>query len=44
MLKFDQVHELPADEAEHYLRVRCYGARRSWLLPIIDFANMVSEY
>lgn len=44
MLKFDHVYELPADEAEHYLRAWCKGARRSRLQPIIDFADMVSEY
>lgn len=44
MLKFDHVYELPADEAEHYLRRWCRGARRSRPQPIIDFADMVSEY
>jgi transposase len=44
MLKFDHVYELPADEAEHYLRTWCRGAKRSRLRPIIDFARMVEEY
>jgi transposase len=44
MLKFDHVYELPADEAEHYLRAWCRGARRSRLGPIIDFADIVREY
>lgn len=44
MLKFDHVYELPADEAEHYLRAWCRGARRSRLGPIIDFADIVAEY
>ncbi|MCA1698830.1 MAG: ISL3 family transposase, partial [Actinobacteria bacterium] len=44
MLKFDHVYELPADEAEHYLRAWCRGAKRSRLGPIIDFARMVEEY
>jgi transposase len=44
MLKFDHVYELPAGEAEHYLRTWCRGAKRSRLGPIIDFARMVEEY
>jgi transposase len=44
MLKFDHVYELSVDEAEHYLRAWCRGARRSRLDPIIDFADMVGEY
>jgi transposase len=44
MLKFDHVYELPADEAEHYLRAWCRGAKRSRLNPIIAFADMVEEY
>ena len=44
MLKFDHVYELPADEAEHYLRAWCRGAKRSRLDPIIAFADMVEEY
>jgi len=44
MLKFDHVYELPAEEAEHYLRAWCRGAKRSRLGPIIDFAEMVQEY
>jgi len=44
MLKFDHVYELPADEAEHYLRTWCRGAKRSRLQPIINFARMVEEY
>jgi len=44
MLKFDHVYELPADEAEHYLRNWCRGAKRSRLQPIINFARMVEEY
>jgi transposase len=44
MLKFDHVYELPAEEAERYLRAWCRGARRSRLQPIIDFADMVREY
>lgn len=44
MLKFDHVYELPPDQAEHYLRAWCRGARRSRLEPIIDFAEMVEEY
>jgi transposase len=44
MLKFDYVYELPADEAEHYLRAWCRGAKRSRLDPIIAFADMVEEY
>ncbi|MCA1701066.1 MAG: ISL3 family transposase [Actinobacteria bacterium] len=44
MLKFDDAYELPADEAEHYLRAWCRGAKRSRLRPIINFARMVEEY
>lgn len=44
MLKFDHAYDLPADEAEHYLRAWCRGAKRSRLRPIIDFARMVQEY
>jgi transposase len=44
MLKFDHAYELPADDAEHYLRAWCRGAKRSRLRPIIDFARMVEEY
>jgi transposase len=44
MLKFDHVYELPADEAEHYLRAWCRGAKRSRLQPIINFARMLEEY
>jgi transposase len=44
MLKFDHVYELPPDEAEHYLRAWCRGAKRSRLEPIKDFADMVQEY
>ena len=40
----DHVYQLPADEAEHYLRTWCRGAKRSRLRPIIDFARMVDEY
>ena len=43
MLKFDHVYELPADEAEHYLRTWCRGAKRSRLRPIIDFARIVQN-
>ena len=41
MLKFDHAYELPADEAEHYLRAWCRGAKRSRLGPIIGFARLV---
>jgi len=44
MLKFDHVYELPSDEAEHYLRAWCKSARRSRLVPIIDFVDMVEEH
>ncbi len=44
MLKFDHVYELPPDEAEHYLRAWCRGAKRSRLASIIAFAEMVEEY
>jgi len=44
MLKFDHAYELPADEAEHYLRAWCRGAKRSRLRPIVNFARMVEEY
>ncbi|MCA1681337.1 MAG: ISL3 family transposase, partial [Actinobacteria bacterium] len=44
MLKFDHVYELPPEEAEHYLRTWCRGAKRSRLGPIINFARMVQEY
>ena len=44
MLKFDHVYELPPDEAEHYLREWCKRARRSRLVPIIDFVDIVEEY
>jgi transposase len=44
MLKFDHVYQLPPEEAEHYLRAWCRGARRSRLEPIIAFADLVEEY
>ena len=44
MLKFDHAYQLPAEEAEHYLRTWCRGAKRSRLKPIIDFAHMVEDH
>ena len=44
MLKFDHAYQLPAEEAEHYLRTWCKGAKRSRLKPIIDFAWMVEDH
>jgi transposase len=44
MLRFDAVYDLPAEEAEHYLRAWCRGAKRSRLQPIKDFADMIEEY
>ena len=44
MLKFDHFYQLPAEEAEEYLRAWLKGAVRSRLQPIINFARMVRDH
>jgi transposase len=43
-LRFEQVYDLDAVEADPYLRRWLAGAKRSRLQPIIDFAYMVEDH